>query len=246
MGSINDEQREKLANKSKVEAKLAKLLAGRSEQTATSSSSDEPQTMNVELGELYETADDKLKLANEYLSLVRQYPIKIRTVVFHTRRMLKDILNQYQLMEECVACQTVDEVQAILDRCQRYQNDPASFVYDTEKAKQQKEALARKKREEGKRKAFEARMIRKAKREGKADLEHYLRIGAEVPTLATISKLRSLQRDEQLRLWKEDHSQHCMAFHLDPGGCKRDRACAFLHTDAKGSNSFVESDEVAG
>jgi hypothetical protein len=160
--------------------------------------------------------------------------------------MLKDVLNQYQLMEECVACQTVDEVQAILDRCQRYQNDPASFVYDTEKAKRQKEALARKKREEGKRKAFEARMIRKAKREGKADLEHYLRIGAEVPTLATISKLRSLPRDEQLRLWKQDHSQHCIAFHLDAGGCKRDRACAFLHTEAQGSNSFVESDEVAG
>jgi spore cortex formation protein SpoVR/YcgB (stage V sporulation) len=149
-------------------------------------------------------------------------------------------------MEECVTCQSVDEVQRILDRCLKYTENPESFVYDAEKAKQEKEALARKKLEEGKRKAFEARMIRKAKREGKADLEYYLRIGAEVPSLHTIEQLRSLPRDEQLLLWKKEHSQHCMAFHLDPNGCKRDRACAFLHTEAKGTNSFVESEEVAG
>jgi tRNA-dihydrouridine synthase 1 len=243
--SINDEQREKLARKSKIQAKLAKLAARQVKASVKSGGNDGPKTKTVSLGELYESADDKLKLAFEYLALVQKYPIKIRTVVFHTRRMLKDMLNQYQLMEECVACQTVDEVQRIIDRCRKYKEDPESFVYDIEKAKQQKEALERKKREEGKRKAFEARMVRKAKREGK-DLEHYLRIGAEVPTLSTIQKLKSLQRDEQLRLWKQDHSQHCMAFHLDPEGCKRDRACAFLHTDAKDGNSFVESDEVAG
>ena len=244
--SINDEQREKLSRMSKIEAKLMKIIARSVDQSAKSLGSDGPQTTAVNLGELYESADDKLNLAYEYLALVRQFPVKIRTAVFHTRRMLKDMLNQYQLMEDCVGCQTVDEVQGILDRCRKYQEDPKSFVYDIEKAKQQKEALARKKLEEGKRKAFEARMIRKAKREGKADLEYYLRIGAEVPTLTTIQQLRSLQRDERLRLWKQHHSQHCMAFHLDPEGCKRDRACAFLHTEAKGVNSFVESDEVAG
>lgn len=241
--SINDEQREKLSAKPKIEAKLAKLIAGNNEMN---SNNDGPRTKTVSLGELYESADDKLVLANEYLALVRRYPIKIRTVVFHTRRMLKDMLNQYQLMEECVACQSVDEVQCILDRCKKYREDPESFVFDIAKAKQQKEALERKKREEGKRKAFEARMIRKAKREGKADLEHYLRIGAEVPTLRMIEKLMTLPRDEQLRLWKQKHSQHCMSFHLDQGGCKRDRACAFLHVDAKGTNTFVESEEVAG
>lgn len=245
--SINDKQRAKLAKKTKIERKLAKLEALKSEKSPLENhGGDKPRTTTVTLGELYNAADDKLQLANEYLSLVRRYPIKIRTVVFHTRRMLKDMLNRYQLMDECVACETVDQVQAILDKCQKYQENPESFVYDKEKAKQEKEALARKKREEGKRKAFEARMIRKAKREGKADLEHYLRIGAEVPTLATIEKLKSLPRDEQLQIWKQEHSQHCMSFHLDPEGCKRDRACAFLHSHAKGTNTFVESDEVAG
>jgi tRNA-dihydrouridine synthase 1 len=245
--SINDKQRHKLAKKHKIESKLAKLAALKPDKDLSENrSSGGAQMTTVTLGQLYECADNKLQLANEYLSLARKYPTKIRTVVFHTRRMLKDILNQYQLMDECVACQTVDEVKSILHRCQKYQEDPGSFVYDVEKAKQEKEALERKKREEGKRKAFEARMIRKAKREGKADMEYYLRIGAEVPTLATIEKLKALKRDEQLKVWKQEHSQHCMSFHLDPEGCKRDRACAFLHSHAKGSNTFVESDEVAG
>ena len=33
--------------------------------------------------------------------------------------------------------------------------------------------------------------------------------------------------------WKEaGHAQHCLAHHLEPGGCPRGRACAFLHADA--------------
>jgi hypothetical protein len=90
-------------------------------------------------------------------------------------------------------------------------------------------------------------MICKAKREGKNDdLEHYyLQISAQLPTQQSISKLKAFSRNEQLQLWKQDHSQHCMAFHLEEGGCKLDRACAFLHTYAKGANLFVETDEVA-
>jgi hypothetical protein len=91
-------------------------------------------------------------------------------------------------------------------------------------------------------------MICKAKREGKSDyLEHYyLQISAQLPTQESIFKVMAFSRDEQLRLWKQDHPQHCMAFHLDEGGCNRERACAFLHTDAKGANLFVKADEVAG
>jgi hypothetical protein len=127
-------------------------------------------------------------------------------------------------------------------------NAAETFTYDRKKAERQKRALKQKKRQEGKRKQFEARMIRKAKREGKSDdLEHYyLQISAQLPTQESIFKVMAFSRDEQLRLWKQDHSQHCMAFHLEEGGCKRDRACAFLHTDAKGANLFVEDHEVTG
>ena len=86
--------------------------------------------------------------------------------------------------------------------------------------------------------------MRKAKREGKSDLEHYLRIGAEVPSLETIQRLKADSKEEQLSLWKREHSQHCMDYHL--GTCKRAKGCSFLHMDAKDGNSFVETDEVAG
>ncbi|KAL3917268.1 MAG: hypothetical protein SGARI_007755 [Bacillariaceae sp.] len=131
-------------------------------------------------------------------------------------------------------------------RVRVYQQNPELFVFDIDKSKREKEALERKKIEEGKRKAYEARMVRKAKREGKADLEFYLRQGAAVPTLATVEEMKKLSKDEQLKLWKDrDHSQHCMAFHLS-GECPRGRGCAFLHVASHNKNSFVESDEVAG
>mmetsp|Transcript_22120 Transcript_22120/g.33432 ORF Transcript_22120/g.33432 Transcript_22120/m.33432 type:complete len:577 (+) Transcript_22120:94-1824(+) len=220
---------------SKIKGKLAKLEAdGLLDKDCTS----------VTLHELHRTGNDKIQLAKEYLTLAKKYPIKIRTIVFHTRRMLRDELNQYQLMEECVAATSIDEVQSIVGKLEHYLKNPESFTFDRDKAAKEKEALARKKFEEGKRKRFEARMLRKAKREGKNDPEFYLRIGAEVPSLETISRLKELSKERQLEAWKKNHSQHCMAYHLSK--CQRDRGCAFLHVDARGNNCFVESEEVAG
>lgn len=197
------------------------------------------------LGDLYDSSDDKVALALEYIRLVRQYPTTLRTTIFHTRRILKTELTSYQLMEECLSCKTLNAVEALVERIRGYKEDPSSFQFDVEKAKKEKEALERKKQEEGKRKNFEARMIRKAKREGK-DLEFYLRQGAVVPTLETVKELKKLGREDQMRLWKErDHSQHCLAFHLT-GECPRGRGCAFLHVASKTMTTFDESDEVAG
>jgi len=177
---------------------------------------------------------------------VKQYPTAMRTVIFHTRRILKSELTSYQLMEECLGCTSVEEVENVVLKIQGYQENPSSFHFDIEKSRKEKEALERKKIEEGKRKAYEARMMRKAKREGKTDLEYYLRQGASVPTLETVQELKTLSKDSQLKLWKDrDHSQHCMAFHLS-GDCPRGRGCAFLHVASHTPNSFVESDEVAG
>jgi hypothetical protein len=150
-------------------------------------------------------------------------------------------------MEDCIASKSIADLRIVISKISTYERDPSKFHFDKEKAQREKEAMERKKREEGKRKAYEARMIRKAKREGKTDLEYYLRQGSQVPTVEEIERLKSLSKEMQLQKWKDnDHSQHCMAFHLEEGGCKRDRACAFLHVDAKGANSFAEVDEVAG
>ena len=206
------------------------------------------KTKRVPLTDLYRSSSDKVALVTEYLSLAKKYPTVIRTVVFHTRRMLKEPLNRFQLMSECISCKTIDDIKKVLKKIKTYENDPFTFKFDKEKEKLEREALNRKKEEEGKRKRYEERMIRKAKREGLTDdLEYYLRQGSTAPTKEEIRCLRALPKNEQLARWKAgDHSQHCLAYHLEEGGCKRHRGCAFLHVDPKGENSFEEQDEVAG
>jgi hypothetical protein len=76
-----------------------------------------------------------------------------------------------------------------------------------------------------------------------------LHIGAEVPTPEIVKKLKALPRDELMAVWKTNHAQHCCSFHMDEGGCPRDRTCAFLHVDTGSmstQNAFDEKDEVAG
>lgn len=182
-------------------------------------------------------AVDKLQLAEEYLQLTRRYPVKLKSVVFHVRRMCKDELTKYQLLEDCLTATSQEQVEEIVQRCRKYQRDPGSFRFDKDKERSLKEALERKKREEGKRKAFEERMVRKAKRE-KKDLNFYLMQGAQVPTEEEVADLRAMPKEEGFAVWKQKFSQHCYAFHFDPiNRCPRDRTCSFLHMDASTINN---------
>lgn len=246
--SINDDQRSKLQAKSELQAKLLEIenVSKCNEEPNLQESDATPQTSAVKLSVLAASGRNPLALAQEYISLVKKYPMKIRSVVFHTRRMCKDLFERYQLMEECIACTSVEEVEAVLAKCEKYVSNPHSFHFDQEKAARDKEALKNKRLEEGKRKRYEDRMIRKAKREGLSDLHHYLRMGAEVPSVDTVRKLKKASKEERLSVWKKNHSQHCMAHHLEEGGCKRDRSCAFIHAAATSKLIFVEDAEVAG
>ncbi len=248
--SINDDQKSKLQAKSEVQAKLLEIenSAVKDKETNQSPEADAASqtTTTVKLSDLAASGRNPLALAQEYIALVKQYPMKIRSVVFHTRRMCKDLFEKYQLMEECIACTSVEEVDKVLSKCAKYISNPESFHFDQEKAAREKEALQNKRLEEGKRKRYEDRMIRKAKREGLSDLHHYLRMGAEVPSVETVKKLKKAPKEERLSVWKKNHSQHCMAHHLEEGGCKRDRSCAFIHVAATSKFIFVEDTEVAG
>lgn len=177
---------------------------------------------------------DKLQMAQEYLTLVAQYPAKLKSVVFHIRRMCRSELEQYQLLQDCINATSVDAVRQIVDRMTGYR-DRGDFVYDTMKEQREKEAEARRKAEEGRRKDFEARMVRKAKREGKA-LDFYLLQGAAIPTLTELDEMRKLvqkgDKDAAFTRWKDQHGQHCWAYHFEPIRCTRDRKCPFLHADA--------------
>jgi len=193
------------------------------------------------------TSKDNTALAEEYLSLAESHPVKIRSIIFHIRRMCRDILNEFQLMEDCLLSTSIKDVRSVMEKCKHYRKNPESFRFDHKKAQQKKALQELIKNQEKKRKNFEDRMKRKAKREGKLDdLEFYLRKGAEVPTVEKVESLKLLSKEARMEEWKKSHAQHCVAFHIDEDGCKRDRACAFLHVEAKGLNAFHESEEVAG
>jgi len=181
----------------------------------------------------------RLSLAMEYLDLADRHPVKLSSLIFHVRRMCRDELAAYQMSTELASASDLVSVRNVVLQLHDYKTS-GSYVFDPEKEKKMAEAVARKKREERKRKDFEARMTRKAKREGK-DPQFYL-MGSNVtpPTLEDVSHVRTMVTSspqgetEALTYWRSKWPQHCFAYHLGSGGCQRDRACAFLHCDVQG------------
>lgn len=204
----------------------AGVMSERMSATSTTSTS---KTNNIR-----STKPSKVQLALEYINLVTRYPATLKTVIFHIRRMCKDELTKYELLEECLSATSLTVVREVVNKMIKYETE-GGFELDQEKIRKANEAIARMKREENKRKEFEARMIRKAKRESKP-LDHYLKIGAILPSVQRLIEMRCMTKDESFQEWKQHHSQHCYAFHIfhhvGAKQCDRDRTCAFLHMDA--------------
>jgi tRNA-dihydrouridine synthase 1 len=181
-----------------------------------------------------------LQIATEYLDCVVRFgPVKMKSVIFHVRRICKVQFEKYSLLEDCVAATSVDQVRAVVAEALAYDSGATPFQPNLQRQKRAKEALARRKEEESKRKQFEERMIRKAKREGLTDLLYYLNLGATNPTTEDLDFLKTIPKDEAFAIWKNRFSQHCHSFHFNPGGCARDRKCAFLHADPRISEAEV-------
>lgn len=181
-----------------------------------------------------------LQLAMEYLDCVAAYgPVKMKSVIFHVRRICKKEFEKYSLLEDCISAIDSDQVRLVVQEALDYETGEKSFVPSVQRQKRAKDALAKRKLEEGKRKQFEERMIRKAKREGLSDLLYYLNQGASNPSQEDIAHLKSLPQDQAFEIWKAQYSQHCYAFHFEPSGCVRDRKCAFLHADPKISEGEI-------
>jgi hypothetical protein len=180
-------------------------------------------------------AVDPLQLAREYLHLAARHSTKMKSVVFHVRRMLRDLLTSYQLMEECLNASNLEEVAEIVKRLGELR-ERGDFTPDPQKDLRAKLAMERRKVEEGKRKAFEDRMKRKAKREGK-EVDFYLKQGATPPTRDDIDRLKGMECAEAFAEWKQRYSQHCFAFHFGEKGCERDRTCSFLHAEFRVYNA---------
>eukprot|EP00039_Didymoeca_costata_P024146 m.9413 g.9413 ORF g.9413 m.9413 type:complete len:541 (-) comp4063_c0_seq1:5827-7449(-) len=180
-----------------------------------------------------------IALASEYLDCVEKYAsAPLKTMVFHVRRILKKELTKYQLMEECCGAQSLVELRAIIKTCKDYSDGSTPFVFDPENEKRAKAAAEKRKLETSKRKAYEARMIRKAKREGKPT-GYYLEKGLHPPTAQDVAKAKSMDTEKCKSFWRAKFGQHCLDYHLQ--GCARDRACAFLHFDIeKAEPSWLE------
>lgn len=175
--------------------------------------------------------DVTVRVQRRYLDLCQTYPsAPLSTQVFHVRRMCKQVLDQYQLLSECCAARDTVTLRSILTQCAAYRQGTVPFVHNPEKDKADQEAAARRKQEVAKRKAYDGRMTRKAKREGKP-LDFYLKQGRDPPTHDDLVRIKALPQDQQIPAWRADFGQHCYAFHCATGGCKREKACAFLHTD---------------
>jgi tRNA-dihydrouridine synthase 1 len=174
-----------------------------------------------------------LELASEYMKLVETYPVSVKCCIFHLRRMCKREFEKYQLLEDCMLASSLETLKTVVSQALEYESS-GNFVPDKNKTLKAKEIMERKKREEGKRKQYEERMIRKAKREGKS-LDFFLKVGIAVPTFEELTHLKGLSKSENFELWKKQFGQHCYSYHFD-GSCARERSCAFLHIDATREN----------
>ncbi len=171
-----------------------------------------------------------LQLATEYLELAEAHGVPIKTVVFHIRRMAKEPLTRFQLLSDILEAADNAAVRGILARAVEF--DTHGFTPDPEKARREREALELKKWREATRRRFEERMQRKAARAG-LPVDHFLKQGAEVPTVKAIAELKAMAAAAAWERWKSRHGQHCWAMHMEAGGCTRERTCAFLHADAQ-------------
>jgi len=127
-------------------------------------------------------ANDRLKLACEYLDLCYKYPsATLSTMVFHVRRICKEELTKYQLLEQCCASKNQQELLDVLKECRGYKDGKVAFVFDVQREERARQALEDRKREQNKRKTFEERMIRKAKREDKEPSFYLDKVGRNGP-----------------------------------------------------------------
>ena len=119
-------------------------------------------------------------------------------------------------MDDLVAAESLAEVQATVYRLLALRSRPEPFLPDPDKARKAREASERRKADASKRKAFEERMVRKARRQG-LPLDHYLQQGLANPTFAGIRELKKVPDEAQrMALWRAAHAQHCFNYHFGP------------------------------
>ncbi len=103
---------------------------------------------------------DEVGLTEEYIEFAAKHPVKLKSVIFHVRRMCRATLLKYQLLEDLVASEDMLAVRRVIatargfvvaaeeEAAGKLKDRSRLFVFDNLKAKKAKEAAERKKREE--------------------------------------------------------------------------------------------------
>jgi len=176
------------------------------------------------------------QLALEYLALCEKHgvlsggPSDVPCARFHVRRICRDALAETRLLPRLEAASSLAQLGAIVRACVAHAEGGVVALEDAEAIEALGWRAECERRNRDKRKEFEARMVRKARREGKPD-DTYFRAGRVPPTDLQVAQLRAMPEQERMGWWSARFGQHCLAFHAT-GTCVRsesEHGCAFLH-----------------
>jgi tRNA-dihydrouridine synthase 1 len=180
------------------------------------------------------------ELALEYLRLASSHDgVPLACMRFHVRRMCREAMAKaaadgapsYAPLIE--VADSPQQLATVARLCAALESGVAPSPADVESLEALRSQAACAKINAAKRAEFEARMRRKARREGKPD-DEYITVGLAPPTVADVAAVRALPPAEQIGRWSSRFKQHCCAYHL-VGRCERalgEHGCAFLHTTA--------------
>ena len=174
-----------------------------------------------------------LDLCDQYLDLVEAHPADMTHIIFHVRRIAKQLLTQYELLPILVECSSLDEARMVVRRCREYAEGLRTWLPGAEARAWNEEKRRKRRAANAKRRAeWLERMVAKARKEGKPD-GHYTSNGKEPPTQQDVLALQTLGAKEQTMQWRSRFGQHCQGWYLN-GACPHladERGCGFLHGD---------------
>ena len=174
-------------------------------------------------------------------------------VTFHLRRLCRDLLTQYELLTPLLAATTLAGAARVVARCRssptaarplwpagrrlwpsrrrRRRCTPRSLATGLTPAEAEAAARAAAAAASArKRTSFEERMVKRARAEGLADDQTYVRAGLTPPSAADVAAARAMGAAEQRTWWAARFGRHCREAHID-GRCPWEldpRGCGYL------------------
>ena len=142
------------------------------------------------------------QLALEYLALCEKHgvlsggPSDVPCARFHVRRICRDALAETRLLPRLEAASSLAQLGAIVRACVAHAEGGVVALEDAEAIEALGWRAECERRNRDKRKEFEARMARKARREGKPD-DTYFRAGRVPPTDLQVAQLRAMPEQER-------------------------------------------------